>query len=227
MTVEERQRILAEDVKENTTILETSLIKLYLEDFYAFCQECGGETWIMMKEILEIRADAATINITLNSFGTKLNEPALRKKRADLYPSFGKLYMHGIACCRAGDPQTSHADIVNCAGFPELVRALNSNAPEWRGVLDNENDDFTQAHRSREVMLCEVAFEGQFSFACFYAYVKLKEQEIRNVEWISNCTILGQPTIMKENFIGIFDMSSPWRTGALADAHERRATQGR
>ena len=224
MTGDERQNILSE---EKTTILETWLTKLYLEDFYAFCQECGGDTWTMMKEILEIRADAATINITLNSFGTKLNDLAYRSDRADLYPSFGKLYMHGVACCRAGDPQKSHADIVNCASFPELVRALNNNAPEWRGVLDNENDDFTQAHRSREVMLCEIAFEGQFSFACFYAYVKLKEQEIRNVEWISNCTILGQPTIMKENFIGIFDMSSPWRTGAMADAHERRAARDR
>ena len=225
MKEDERQNILAE---EKTTILETWLTKLYLEDFYAFCKECGGETWIVMKEILEMRADAATINITLNSFGTQLNDPAYRSERADLYPSFGKLYMHGVACCRPGDQASGNrADIINCSNFAELVRSLNCNAPEWRGILDNENDDFTQAHRSREVMLCEIAFEGQFSFACFYAYVKLKEQEVRNVEWISNCTILGQPTIMKENFIGIFDMSSPWRTGALADEHERRAARDR
>ena len=71
-------------------------------------------------------ADAATINITLNSFGTKLNDLAYRSDRADLYPSFGKLYMHGVACCRAGDPQKSHADIVNCASFPELVRSTTT-----------------------------------------------------------------------------------------------------
>ena len=65
---------------------------------------------------------------------------------------------------------------------------------------------------------------GQFSFGIFYAYVKLKEQEIRNVHWISDVTILGRPELMKENFIPIFDKNSPWRTGALAEAYER--TQG-
>lgn len=37
-------------------------------------QKVGGDTAVVMGEILKARADAMAINITLNSFGTPLNE---------------------------------------------------------------------------------------------------------------------------------------------------------
>lgn len=30
------------------------------------------------------------------------------------------------------------------------------------------------------------AFEGQFHYGCFYAYLKLREQEIKNVTWLAD-----------------------------------------
>lgn len=33
----------------------------------------------------------------------------------------------------------------------------------------------------------EGAFEGQFHYACYYAYAKLKEQECKNIAWIATC----------------------------------------
>ena len=72
---------------KSTTILEMWLTKLYLEDFYLFCKELGGDTELVMCEILETRADTTAISITLNSFNTPLNEPKHLQDRADLYPS--------------------------------------------------------------------------------------------------------------------------------------------
>ena len=74
----------------------------------------------------------------------------------------------------------------------------------------------------QNVMNKTLIFFPSFFFSLFGRYVKLKEQEIRNVQWISDVTILGRPELMKENFIPIFDPTSPWRTGAMAEAHERK-----
>ena len=38
-----------------------------------------------------------------------------------------------------------------------------------------------------QVKSLEEAFEGQFHYACFYAYAKLKEQEVKNIAWIATC----------------------------------------
>lgn len=55
-------------------LIKNSMLKLWLEDFYNFCQKVGGDTAVIMGEILMARADRVAINITLNSFGTPLNE---------------------------------------------------------------------------------------------------------------------------------------------------------
>jgi len=49
-----------------------------------------------------------------------------------------------------------------------LKRCLQANHPSWRGALDGDVE-WTETCYKREVMLGELAFEGQFSFGCFYA----------------------------------------------------------
>ena len=38
-----------------------------------------------------------------------------------------------------------------------------------------------------QVLLMKNAFMQQFHYGVFYAYTKLKEQECRNIVWISEC----------------------------------------
>ena len=40
--------------------------------------------------------------------------------------------------------------------------------------------------------LCELAFEEQFHYGVVYAWVKLREQEIRNIGWICDMITMGR-----------------------------------
>jgi V-type H+-transporting ATPase subunit d len=51
-------------------------------------------------------------------------------------------------------------------------------------------DDFMFKEKSKMYAL---AFEQQFHVAVFYAYMKLKEQEIRNIRWMAELVSLNIP----------------------------------
>jgi V-type H+-transporting ATPase subunit d len=184
-------------------IIKSSLIKYWLEDFYYFVQKIGGETAQIMGDVLKVRADTNAINITLNSFGTPLNEPAMRSSdRKRLYPAVGHLYPVGTSM------------LVDVADEEELGRVLEL-FPQYAAIWNihaNGNGDksIDDAFYERDVQSLELAYESQMHYAVFYAYVKLKEQEIRNLVWISEC-ILQQQKDEINKFVPVFSQHAPWR----------------
>ena len=169
-------------------------MKLYLEDFHNFCAKLGGETADVMCGLLRARADRGAINITLNSFGTPLNDPTLRDtQRKRLYPSIGDMYPAGTELLSRVDDDA------------KLVEALKS-FTEYHAIFDkfsnmsSEEFSIDDEFYRKEVRLYELAFESQMHFGVFYAYVKLKEQEIRNLVWITEC-ILQRRKDQINNFI--------------------------
>jgi len=169
------QRCLSEqDVDEmHTEVIRNTLHKAHLEDFYMFCQKLGGATAEVMADILMFEADRRSINITLNSFGTEL----MKDDRAKLYPAFGHLYPVGtLQLCKADDADMVRSAIEHVEVYREMFSSVGSS--------DKSLEDCLLIH---EMKLLRSAFSQQFHYGVFYAYIKLKEQEIRNIVWISEC----------------------------------------
>merc|ERR1719169_198275 len=57
---------------------------------------------------------------------------------------------------------------------------------------------------AENVHLYEMAFEQQYHFGVFYAWTKLREQEIRNIRWIANMVILNTKDHIDDTIVPIF-----------------------
>lgn len=128
----------------------------------------------LSQEILHFEADRRAINITINSLDTELS----RDDRRRLFSEFGTLYPSG------------HLDLVACDDFDQ-VRAVMDNSPSFSEIsakLSSSSDQLLEKHfYEQEQCICANTFMEQFNYAIFYAILRMREQEIRNIMWIAEC----------------------------------------
>ncbi|KAL6136434.1 hypothetical protein ACLB2K_061729 [Fragaria x ananassa] len=172
--------ITSEDLDDmNIEIMRNTLYKAYLEDFYRFCQKLGGATGEIMSDLLAFEADRRAVNITINSIGTELT----RDDRKKLYSSFGLLYPYG------------HEELAICEDIDQ-VRGVMEKYPPYQSIFSKlsygESQMLDKAFYEEEVKRLCLAFEQQFHYGVFFAYMRLREQEIRNLMWISECVAQNQ-----------------------------------
>jgi len=165
----------------NVEEIRNTLYKAYLEDFDAFCENLGGITAMVMHEILQFEADRRSINITLNSFDTDLTQDS----RSKLYPKLGLLYPEGRNKLAVADKPD---DVKSAVEHVEVYKKI------FADIEGKEDKSLEDVFFEFEVQLNLKSFEQMFQYGVFFSYIRLKEQEIRNIVWIAECILQNHRT---------------------------------
>jgi len=159
--------------------IRSLLCKNYYEHFYDFCRELGGDTWVVMSDILEFEADRAVITLTRNTYGVKELQKEDRKK---LFPGLGRLIDIHDELATCDDDDALREKLRN---FPEYLDLIEGDRGAEGGGLSNLENRFML----RAAQLHKDSLARQFHYGVFYSWVKLRELEVNNLMWISECIV--------------------------------------
>lgn len=175
--------------------MKATLKKLWLQDFHDTVMALGGTTAEVLGDMLKTEADFRALLVTLNTKNTDMSlESNIKAKRNPLFPQFGYLYPDGSkALYGAFDDATISAALEPFEKYYKMYESVKSfyDAEAKRDSLQAvmSIEDLIYAEN---VGMYEMAFEQQYHFGILYAWLKLKEQEVRNIKWIADMVILGR-----------------------------------
>jgi len=181
--------------KKDPEVMKATLKKLWLHDFHDTVMALGGTTAEVLGDMLKTEADFRALLVTLNTKNTDLSlESNIKAKRNPLFPQFGYLYPDGSkSLYGAFDDATISAALEPFEKYHKMYESVKSfyDSEAKRDSLQQVTsiEDLIYAEN---VGMYEMAFEQQYHFGILYAWLKLKEQEVRNIKWIADMVILGR-----------------------------------
>lgn len=186
--------LTADDLDDlNIEIIRNRLYKNYVEAFADFVEaEFGNPDREIMTRLLSFEADKRVINIALNS----LQNPDLTPEdKLLLFPAYGRLYpQHHQQLAQAEDVEQLKQVVESVAEYQDLFADAQDstggkNLEDWFYLL--------------EMQYNKNAFTQQFTLTSVWAWLRSKEQEIRNITWIAECIAQNQKNRI-DNYISVY-----------------------
>jgi len=176
--------------------IKNLLKKIWLTEFHRYCMTYLDDTSKqMMDHLLKFESDCMTLQIIYNSFDIKgLSDARGRGERKKYINSLGYLYPDRDNELTESDSFEKLKEAVKNTIYEPMLHHVSEAAKE------GGRSEFSSSGKSiDDVMFIEkskhysIAFENQFHVGVFYAYLKLKEQEIKNIVWLAELVSIGVP----------------------------------
>merc|ERR1712216_92902 len=149
------------------------------------------------------------MGVTLNALNTDLSTENSIQDRNVLYPNFGYLYPEGTKELRKAFNETSVRTALEpfakYLGLYDTVKSFYESTEGEGGSNKTGGQSIEDEIYKENVHMFEMAFEQQYHFGVFYAWVKLREQEVRNIRWIANMIVLNTKDRIDDTLVPIFN----------------------
>jgi V-type H+-transporting ATPase subunit d len=174
------------------TQIQLRVKKIWIQEFHKFCMSELDETSAcVMDDLLKFEADQRTIQIIANSFAfAELNDARNRVTyRTKFMCNLGYLYPERFEKLTNCDNPKALMDALEKTSYHRTLHGVQLTNEVAEGQQENmggSDDQFDFAQAKEASAKYSMAFENAFHFGVFYAYLKLKDLEIKNVSWLSD-----------------------------------------
>lgn len=177
--------------------IKNLLKKIWIMEFHKFCiKNLPDTSQSVMDDLLKFESDCMTIQIIYNSLDIRgLSDARGREgERRKYINALGHLYPDRDKLLTDADSFDKLKEAVKSTRYERMLAQV-TDAPS-----KDKGNEFSSSGKSiDDVMFIEKsklisqAFENQFHHGVFYSYLRLKEQEIKNIIWLAELVSIGVP----------------------------------